>query len=147
MTLRLTLTGHVWACSFGDLDSGAAGELDRAVVDGWPGPLYPIAARWVVAIWSALEQARARCLPIRQIVCLGIPDPARNMIGKGRLPPELLPYRQEVEASGVRLIGAPLSPREAARLPRYVEGAAASDAVLTGVCGMGTIGLTALGAV
>ena len=142
MILRIYLRGYAWAVSFVGLDSGASGVLDRAVVDGWEHPC-DLAARWIVAAWHGAEQARARGLAVREIQCVGIPAPLVTLIQRRQWPPEIRAYLAELEG-GARLTGCALSRRERSRIGAVLETAPATDAVLTGVAGLGAVGLTAM---
>lgn len=142
MILRIYLQGYAWAVSFVGLDSGASGVLDRAVVDGWEHPC-DLAARWIVAAWHGAEQARARGLEVREIQCIGIPAPLINLIQRRQWPPEIRAYLAELEG-GARITGCALSRRERRRIGEVLETAPATDAIWTGVAGLGAVGLTAM---
>ena len=144
MILRIYLSGYTWAVSFLGLDSGAAGVLDREVVDAWEHPC-DLAARWIVAAWHGAEQARARGLEVQEIQCVGIPAPLITLIQRRQWPPEIRAYLADLEG-GARLTGCVPSRRDRARIAELLRTAPATDAIWTGVAGLGAVGLTALAA-
>lgn len=144
MIAALYLEGRAWSAAF--CDSGAAGET-HADAEGWPG-LYTPAARWLCAVYALHREALLRGLPLTQVDCHGMPEELRRMIASARVvwPPDLAPWRDAILAAGLRLTAAPIRRRDRARVARLVAGAPSADAVLTGVAGLGAVGLTAMGA-
>ena len=96
----------------------------------------------------AVPEALLRGLELTTVECHGMPEELRRMIASARVvwPPDLAPWRDAILAAGLRLTAAPIRRRDRARVARLVAGAPSADAVLTGVAGLGAVGLTAMGA-
>ena len=144
MIAALYLEGRAWSAAFAG--SGAAGET-HADAEGWPG-LYTPAARWLCAVYALHREAQMRGLSLTAVECCGMPEPLRRMVASGRVewPADLAAWRDAVKGTGLRLTAAPIRRRDRARVAQLVAGAPAADAVLTGVAGLGAVGLTALAA-